>query len=69
MKFEEVRAIAKSHGIQAVRHSRTELVKMIQREEGNFDCYSTAYDGICDQMGCCWREGCFEDARKAGRPS
>ena len=31
----------------------------IQRAEGNFDCFGTAVDGVCDQDLCMWREDCF----------
>lgn len=63
MKITEIREIAKAHGIQPVNLFKTELIKTIQTKEGNFDCYGTAYDGMCDQFGCCWREDCFEAAR------
>jgi len=64
MKLEEVRAIAKSHSIKPGHLSKTGLIKMIQTDEGNFDCYATAYNGECDQAGCCWREDCFDAAQK-----
>ena len=64
MKLEEVHGIAKSHGINPNNMFKTELIKTIQLKEGNFDCYATAYDGVCDQLGCIWRQDCFEAARK-----
>lgn len=64
MKLEEIRGIAKSHGIKFNKLSKTELIKAIQAKEGNFDCYATAYDGECDQDDCCWREDCFEAAQQ-----
>lgn len=60
MKMEEVRAIAKSHKIKPGNFSKTKLIKMIQTDEGNFDCYATAYNGECDQMNCLWRNDCFD---------
>ena len=42
--------------------SKTELIKMIQKMEGNFDCFSTAYSGECDQADCCWRNDCYAAA-------
>ena len=44
MKLEKIRSIAKSHSINAVKLSKTELIKS-----------ATAYDGTCDQMNCLWR--------------
>lgn len=63
MKLEEIRTIAKSHNINPGKLSKTGLIKTIQTEEGNFDCFATAYDGICDQMSCLWREDCFAAAQ------
>lgn len=62
MKLNEVRAIAKSRNIKLGNSSKTKLIKAIQTDEGNFDCYATAYNGECDQMNCLWREDCFDAA-------
>jgi hypothetical protein len=62
MKIEEVRDMAKSSRIKPGKLSKTELIKMIQKMEGNFDCFSTAYSGECDQADCCWRNDCFTAA-------
>lgn len=68
MKLGDVRTIAKSHSIKSNHLSKTELIKAIQTDEGNFDCFASAYGGECDQAGCSWREDCFEAARR-GEPS
>jgi hypothetical protein len=62
MKMEDVRTIAKSHGIKPNHLSKPELIRAIQTDEGNFDCFATAYGGECDQVDCIWREDCFESA-------
>lgn len=62
MKMEELRSIAKSHGINPGKFTKAELIKYIQTNEGNFSCFATAYGGECDQAGCSWREDCFEAA-------
>lgn len=59
MKIEEVRMIARSHSIKPDHLSKTELIKAIQTEEGNFDCFGGAYNGVCDQQDCLWREDCL----------
>jgi hypothetical protein len=64
MKMEEIRSIAKSHHIKPAHLSKVELIKSIQSEEGNFDCFATASSGECDQVGCIWREDCFAAARE-----
>lgn len=60
MNIEAVRTIAKSLSIKPNKLSKTELIKTIQSEEGNFNCYGTALSGECDQVNCLWREDCFE---------
>lgn len=64
MKLAEVCVIAKSQKINPGKLSKTELIKMIQKNEGNFDCYATARSGDCNQDNCSWRTDCFEAARK-----
>jgi hypothetical protein len=64
MNMQEVRAIAKKHKIDPVGLSKIDIVHALQREEGNFDCYSTAYDGVCSQTDCLWREDCLEASRR-----
>lgn len=38
--------------------SMVELIRSIQRAEGNFDCFRTA-NGYCDQWECSWRSLCL----------
>lgn len=65
MNLQEIRSIAKQYQINQKGLSKGELVHQIQREEGNFTCFATAYDGQCDQVECLWREDCFEAASTA----
>jgi len=62
MKLEEVRAIAKTRSIKPGSLSKAELIKAIQTQEGNFDCYGSATRGECNQASCLWREDCFDAA-------
>ena len=64
MKIGRIRTIARSYGVNPGRQGKRELIREIQRQEGNFDCFATAYDGICDQYHCLWREDCFALAVK-----
>jgi hypothetical protein len=60
MKMQELRKRAKKVGIKnTFGLSKTELIRRIQRAEGNFDCFGTAKD-YCDQIVCCFREDCLE---------
>ncbi len=63
MKIQRIREIARVQGLDPGKAEKVELIKAIQIKEGNFDCFATAYDGMCDQTGCLWREDCFAAAR------
>jgi hypothetical protein len=59
MRMEEVRARAKVLGMKSTFGlSKVELIRRIQRAEGNFDCFGTAKD-YCDQSQCCFKEDCL----------
>lgn len=60
MKMNEIRALAKSLGINSFGKSKVELIKEIQRKQGNFDCFGTAMD-YCDQLECIFRASCLSD--------
>ncbi len=64
MHIQTVRSIAKEHGIKAGRMTKANIIRTIQRAEGNFDCFSTAIDGYCDQMRCAWRDDCLGSGKK-----
>jgi len=68
MKIQRVREIAREQGLDPGQAGKAELIKAIQIKEGNFDCFATAYGGVCDQTGCRWRADCFTAAR-SGRNS
>jgi hypothetical protein len=59
MEVKEVRSIARKRGIPLGKMEKDELIRAIQRAEGNFDCFGTATEEECDQEGCLWREDCF----------
>ncbi len=65
MNMQEIKSIAKNHGVKPGKLSKVALVKTIQLAEGNFDCFATAYAGDCDQVQCIWREDCFKLAADA----
>ena len=60
MQMQDIRVIAKERGLKTSGLKKQDLIKQIQSAEGNFDCFATAYDGICDQMGCLWRDDCLK---------
>jgi len=38
--------------------NRTDLIRAIQRAEGNSECFATTYVNECNQINCLWREDC-----------
>jgi hypothetical protein len=58
MKMQDIRTMSKKCGINSFGKSKEELIREIQRAEGNFDCFGTA-QGYCDQMECAFRSLCL----------
>lgn len=58
MKLEGVKEIARERGIPLKKMKKTELIRTIQRNEGNFDCYNTDSSTTCGQLNCIWRDDC-----------
>ncbi len=54
----EIRKIAVVQGVKPKRLSKAALIKAIQLNEGNFDCFGSATAGECDQDNCLWSEDC-----------
>lgn len=59
MNMKSISEIAKQRGIAPGKFSKIELVRTLQRGEGNFDCFARAFDDYCDQSACLWREDCL----------
>lgn len=64
MNMQDIKSIAKEYGIKTGKLKKVELVQSIQIAEGNFDCFTTAAEKLCDQLECLWREDCFTLASK-----
>ena len=58
MKMNQVREKAKALGIRVKNPKKVDLIRMIQKAEGNFECFGTAR-AFCDQERCCFREDCL----------
>lgn len=63
MKMQEVHKLAKKHGIRSFGRNKADLIREIQRAEGNFDCYGSA-GGFCDQGECAFRDSCLEEDKQ-----
>lgn len=64
MHIQTVRSIAKQHGVKTSRLSKADIIRSIQRTEGNFDCFGSAFNGECDQFGCSWRDDCLASNKR-----
>lgn len=58
MDLAEVKKMAKALGVKVSRMGKLELIREIQKKEGNFPCFGTAA-GYCDRLDCCFREDCL----------
>lgn len=60
MTLKQIKEIAKEKGVKAGNIKKAELIRTIQRAEGNFECFGTAIGGTCDQLSCLWRDDCLK---------
>ena len=58
MKLDEVKKIAEGYGIKPGKMRKADLIREIQKCEGNVSCYDTGQASSCGQQQCCWREDC-----------
>lgn len=63
MNMKKIKQMAKQHGIQIARKGKVELIREIQRSEGNFACFGTAED-YCDQITCLFRDNCLVNPKE-----
>jgi predicted metal-binding transcription factor (methanogenesis marker protein 9) len=60
MRLSEIEKKARSLGIKDTwKYSKRDLIKTIQRTEGNTDCFGTAVMS-CAESACCWRNDCVK---------
>ena len=64
MTRDQIRDIAKTYGLKTGDKSKADMIRAIQRAEGNFDCFGTALNGECDQMACAWRKECLQPKKR-----
>lgn len=61
MRLSEIEKKARNLGVRDTwKFSKRDLIKTIQRNEGNFSCFGTSINGSCDQLACCWRNDCLK---------
>ena len=63
MNITDVRTKATALGLGGLGRKKADLIRDIQRQEGNFPCFGTA-ESDCDQTACCWRDDCLPPRKK-----
>lgn len=58
MNMNEVKAVAKDRGVKPGRMKKEELIRTIQQQEGNPQCFNTSFSQDCGQGECLWRGDC-----------
>ena len=58
MKMKNIKEIAKKMNVSSEGMDKAELIKAIQKAEGNIPCFA-AGGHECDQINCLWREDCM----------
>jgi hypothetical protein len=58
MKIKEIREIAAQRGLKAGTMKKTDLIRSIQRAEGNNDCFASERAAECMEERCLWRADC-----------
>ena len=58
MKINAIKEIARQHNLKPGRANKVELIRSIQRAEGNLPCFASKKANECGQLNCLWREDC-----------
>jgi hypothetical protein len=58
MNMQEIKDIAKRREVATGKLKKSELIRAIQRSEGNYDCFDTGQASRCGQTNCLWSGDC-----------
>lgn len=58
MNLNEIKQLAKDRGLAPGRMRKAELIRSLQAQEGNPQCYDTHFSDECGQPHCLWRPDC-----------
>jgi hypothetical protein len=59
MTLQEIKAVAKTNGLMVHNMKKENIIRRIQRLEGNTSCFATDKAKECGQENCLWRRDCF----------
>lgn len=60
MKNKDIKLIAKSMKLKVGKLNKMQLIRLIQKEENNNQCYATTEVKSCGQDGCSWHSDCLK---------
>jgi hypothetical protein len=60
MTVQEVKAVAKTRGMKFGNMTKEKIIRAIQRDEGNTDCFAKSKAKECGQENCLWRQDCLK---------
>lgn len=58
MTFAQIKQIASEHGIKVVGVKKVDIVRAIQKQEGNTPCFASGKVLECGQPHCLWLAAC-----------
>jgi len=58
MTFADIKKIAIEHGIRVVGVKKVDIVRAIQKQEGNTPCFASGKVAECAQRHCLWAAAC-----------
>ena len=67
MKLSDIKELALSMGVKPGKLGKAELIRTIQKSEGNFDCFAVGFSDECGQDACLWREDCLGADKQSAR--
>ena len=59
MRFQDIQKMAKGMDINTYRMKKTDMIRAIQSEENNIECYGTDRVDTCEEGACLWRDDCL----------
>lgn len=60
LKLAEIKEKARSLGVALGKLKKPDLIRAIQKAEGNTACFGTGTPA-CPYLDCCWREACIRN--------
>lgn len=62
MKVKDIQVVAKTMKLKVGKLNKMQLIRRIQEEEKNNQCYATPEVVSCEQNECLWRSDCLKAA-------